>query len=99
MGDPLVYYTAGGTVRREIHVDPDNPYTFTQVTELTLPDGFAERNRALAEDQKGDFKLVARGVPLFVWEQSEREGWDEKRWAQWLNDPDNAVFRVWKGRV
>jgi hypothetical protein len=101
MGDPLVYYSAYGTVRREIHVDPDNPYTFTQKTSLEYPDDFAQRNRELGEmqDPKSSMKLIARGVPLFVYEQSEREGWDEKRWAQWLNDPDNAAFRVWKGSV
>jgi hypothetical protein len=99
MGDPLVYTSAYGTVRREIHVDPDNPYRFTQVTSLIYPDNFEATNRELAETQTGDMKLIARGVPLFVWEESERCQWDEKRWAQWLNDPDNAAFRVWKGRV
>jgi hypothetical protein len=99
MADPLVYFSAGGTVRREIHVDPDNPYRFTQVTSLSYPDDFAQRNRELGEEQKGSMKLIARGVPLFVYEQSEREQWDQKRWAQWLNDPDNAAFRVWRGRV
>jgi hypothetical protein len=99
MGDPLVYFSAGGTIRREIHVDPDNPYRFTQVTSLVYDDDFAQRNRELGELQKGDVKLIARGVPLFVYEQSEREGWDQNDWARWLNDPDNAHFRVWRGRV
>lgn len=99
MADPLVYFSAGGTVRRELHVDADNPYRFVQKTTLAYDDGFEQRNRDLEEHQKGDMKLIARGVPLFVYEQSVREGWDDKRWAQWLNDPDNAAFRVWRGRV
>ena len=92
----LIYTSAGGTVRRTLHVDESG---FTQETELLYPDDFGQRNRELGETQQGDMKLVARGVPLFVYEQSEREGWDEKDWARWLNDPDNALFRVWPGRV
>ena len=99
MTEPLVYFSAYGTVRRELHVDAADPYRFTQVTSLVYPDDFAQRNRELGEQQTGNMKLIARGVPLFVYEQSEREMWDEKRWAQWLNDPDNAAFRVWPGRV
>lgn len=101
MGKPLVYYSAGGHARREIHVDPDNPYRFTQQTTIVYPDDFAQRNRELGEmhNPKSHMKLVARGVPLFVWEQSEREQWTEKDWAKWLNDPDNAAFRVWRGSV
>jgi hypothetical protein len=97
--DPLHYSSWGGAVRRTIHVDPDNPYRFTQECSLVYPDNFAQVNRELGEQQTGSTKLIARGVPFFVWEQSEREGWDEARWAQWLNDPDNAHFRVWRGRV
>jgi hypothetical protein len=96
----LIYSSAGGAVRRTLHTDPSDPYRFTQETEIVYPDDFADRNRQLGEEQNGrHMKLVARGVPLFVWEQSEREGWDEKRWAQWLNDPDNRAFRVWQGTV
>ena len=93
------YYSAGGHALRTLHVDEDNPHRFVQETTLVYDDGFEQRNRELGEHQTGHMKLIARGVPLFVWEQSEREGWDEKRWARWLNDPDNAAFRVWRGRV
>lgn len=99
MADPLVYFSAYGTVRRALHVDADNPQRVVQQTTLVYDDGFEQRNRELGEQQKGDMKLIARGVPLFVWEQSEREQWDENDWAKWLNDPDNAAFRVWRGRV
>lgn len=95
----LTYYSAGGRVRRTIHTDASNPWEFTQETTQVYPDGFADANRALGEDQKGDMKLIARGVPVHVYEQSVREEWDEKRWARWLNDPDNRAFRVWPGRV
>lgn len=95
-----ITYTSGwGTIQRTLHIDDSDPTTVVQETAIEYPHDFAARNRALAEDQTGDMKLIARGVPAFVWEQSVREDWDEKRWAKWLNDPDNAVFRVWRGTV
>jgi hypothetical protein len=29
------------------------------------------------------------------------EGWakDQKAWKKWLNNPDNKLFRTWKGKV
>lgn len=95
----FTYTSWGGAITRTLHTDPDEPGRFVQETSLAYPEDFAQRNRDLAEYQTGTMKLVARGVPYFVWEQSEREGWDERRWAQWLNDPDNRHFRVWHGRV
>lgn len=95
----LKYWSAGGAALRTLHIDVDRPDQVVQETTIEYPDDFAQRNRELGEQQTGDFKLVARGVPLFVWEQSEREQWDEADWAKWLNDPDNAAFRVWPGRV
>lgn len=94
----LRYSAWGGAIQRSLHTDPDNPYSFTHETSLTLPDAFFDRNRALAEDQKGAMKLVAR-VPATIYEQSLREEWDDAKWADWLNDPDNRAFRVWAGRV
>lgn len=40
-------------------------------------------------------------IPLMVYEQAVREGWydDSAAWRRWLNDPQNAVFRVTPGRV
>ena len=94
----LRYSSWGGVIQRALHVDPADPYSFTHETSVTLPDEFFSRNRALAEEQKGAMKLVAR-VPVTIYEQSVREEWDDAKWAQWLNDPDNRAFRVWEGTV
>lgn len=50
--------------------------------------------------QMKDFRHVAE-VPKTVIDQALIEGWyhDPVKWKQWLNDPDNAAFRVWGGRV
>lgn len=93
------YSSWGGALQRTLHVDDGNRRQLVQETTIEYPDNFAQMNLDLGEQQTGNMKLIARGVPAFVWEQSEREGWDEKRWAQWLNDPDNAAFRVWRGTV
>ena len=93
------YWSAGGTIRRTLHYDFDYPGRLVQETAIAFDDGFAQRNRELGECQQGDMKLIARGVPAFVWEQSIREDWDETDWTRWLNDPDNRAFRVWPGRV
>lgn len=94
-----VTYSSWHGAQRSLHVDADDPYKLVEETQLVLPDIFFERNKALAEDQEGKtMKLVAR-VPMTVYEQSLHEEWDDARWAQWLNDPDNRAFRVWPGRV
>jgi hypothetical protein len=40
-------------------------------------------------------------VPMVIWQKALREGWskDRAKWKQWLNDPDNKVFRTWQGKV
>jgi len=47
-----------------------------------------------------DMRRVAL-VPKTVLDQSFNEGWfhDEAKWKQWLNDPGNACYRTWHGRV
>lgn len=47
-----------------------------------------------------DMRHVAE-VPMVLWQKAVREGWqkDEAKWKKWLNDPDNEIFRTWKGKV
>lgn len=47
-----------------------------------------------------EFRLTAF-VPDAVMDKAYNEGWfhDAKAWKKWLNNPDNAAFRVWEGRV
>ena len=101
MPDPFRYISMPGVLERRIHVDDQDPYKFTQETIQAFDDNLAAQNRALAEAQnpRGAVRLIARGVPVAVYEQSVREEWDEKRWTRWLEDPDNAVFRVSRERL
>jgi hypothetical protein len=94
-----VYRNADG-VRRTSIWDDENPNQITVHTEIDLTQAI-ENNKALRElhPRRSTNKLVARGVPLTVAEQAIREQWDDNDWKRWLNDPDNAAFRVWQGRV
>lgn len=39
-------------------------------------------------------------IPLTVLNKAMAEGWlhDEKAWKRWVNDPDNAAFKVYDKR-
>lgn len=95
----VVYFDAWGVRRTSIWED-DDPFTIHVKTEVDLTQA-VENNKVLRElhPRRSTNKLVARGVPLTVAEQAIREQWDDNDWKRWLNDPDNAAFRVWQGRV
>lgn len=40
-------------------------------------------------------------IPKVVLDQAFNEGWfnDPKAWKRWANDPANAIFRTWPGRL
>ena len=94
-----VYHCKDG-VRRTMITDDDRPGWFHINTEVDMS-GVVETNKIMRDlhPQKSMNKLVARGIPMTVYEQSVLEDWDDKRWNRWLNDPDNAAFRIWQGQV
>jgi hypothetical protein len=81
-------------------LDDETPGIVRVYTEQDLEQAI-ENNKILREThpRRSTNKLLARGVPITVAEQADREDWDENDWKRWLNDPDNAAFRVWRGRV
>ena len=57
--------------------------------------------KLLADEAPGkDFRHAAF-IPDVVLEQAFREGWfhDPAAWKRWANDPANARFRTWAGRL
>lgn len=94
-----VYHDQDG-VRRTSIWDDERPYELTVHTQVDM-DRVIENNKIMRELQpaRSTNKLVARGVPMTVVEQSIREQWDDGDWKKWLNDPDNRAFRVWEGQV
>lgn len=93
------YYHLDGVTRKSVY-DEDMPGKVRIFTEVDMEGVLESVKRTREERQvaKSDNKLVAR-VPLTVMEQSIHEQWDEADWKRWLNDPDNAAFRIWQGRV
>lgn len=100
MAESKFTYRNDGAIKRVGIWDPDSPDTYTVQTTQDLS-GVIENNKIIRElqPQKSNNKLIARGVPISVAEQAFREQWDESDWNKWLNDPDNAAFRIWRGRV
>lgn len=94
----MVYRNSDG-IRRTSIIDTDRPGTFTVYTEADMTEVIEEikvmRDNLPARSVN---KHLAR-IPMTVYEQSIHEDWGDDDWKKWLNDPDNAAFRVWQGRV
>lgn len=100
MTERKVTYVDDGTVKRTMVWEDEDPNVIHVYTEQDLTQAI-ENNKVVRENhpRRSTNKLIARGVPITVAERAMLEGWDEQDWAKWLNDPDNAAFRIWKGRV
>jgi len=100
MAERKVVYRNDGAVKRTMVWEDDDPLTLRVHTEQDLTQAI-ENNKILRElhPRRSTNKLLARGVPITVAEKALREQWDQQDWARWLDDPDNAAFRVWQGRV
>lgn len=100
MAEQKFTYRDSDGVRRTAIWDDANPGEISVHTQVDLTQA-VENNKILRElhPRRSTNKLIARGVPLTVAEKAMREQWDESDWAKWLDDPDNAAFRVWQGRV
>jgi hypothetical protein len=93
-------YRNDGDAKRTMIWEDDDPLTVHVYTEQDMTQTI-EMNKVMRElhPRRSTNKLLARGVPMTVAEKAIREQWDNKDWARWLDDPDNAAFRVWPGRV
>ena len=93
-------YRDDGSVKRTMIWEDDAPDVVHVLTEADMAQTL-ENNKVMRElhPRRSNNKLVARGVPITVAEQAIRENWDDNDWKRWLNDPDNAAFRIWPGRV
>lgn len=101
MSSRKVLLAQHGTFKEWLHLDESQPDKIitTQEQDCSADLAFAKDMRDYATLDK-DFKLAAR-IPQFVIDQAHREGWynDKAKWKAWANDPSNAMFRVWPGRL
>lgn len=97
-----VYQDAFG-VRRTLITDDERPGLAVVQTQQNLDEileGIA-RDRELfaaANDNRSPIRPVAR-IPVEIFERMILEGWGPDDEAKWLNSPEAAPFRIWKGRV
>jgi hypothetical protein len=93
-------YRNDGAIKRTMIWEDDAPETVHVYTEQDLTQAL-ENNKIMRElhPRRSTNKLLARGVPVSVYEKSVLEDWGDDDWAKWLDDPDNRAFRIWQGRV
>ena len=89
-----VYRNSDG-VRRTMITDSDRPDEVIVKTEVDVT-GVFDNNKIMRELHPTNSvnKLLARGIPMTVYEKSVLEQWDDGDWKRWLNDPDNKMFRI-----
>lgn len=91
-------------MRQEWSYDPETGKATIKTTYAHTDDLLARNNSELTDNLNrkfGEFRKVA-SIPLNI---AARELWQamrerDNRWvSNWLNDPDHARFRTFKGRV
>lgn len=95
----------GGGIPTSIRID-DDKLIIKNVVDL---EGSLDSVKETALDYSGSSNLnmlgndghLAARIPMPVYDYLMRIGivQDKERLKAWLNDPDNAVFRIWKGRL
>jgi hypothetical protein len=98
MESRIVYHNQDG-VRRTSIVDSETPEVLRVFTEVDLTETLESIKRARETVIPGSTNKHVATVPMTVYEKSLVEQWDDNDWKKWFNDPDNAAFRVWQGRV
>jgi hypothetical protein len=55
----------------------------------------------MRDETPGKDMRHAAFIPKTVLDQAFNEGWfhDPKAWKKWANDPANACYRTWQGRL
>lgn len=85
-----------------IHANEREPDKFTMQSteELSRLQAFCRQRKEDTRFDKRDGMVHAAEVPIQIYEQAVREGWDNADgWKRWMNDPANKCFRTWEGKV
>ena len=93
-----VYFNDNG-IRRTLITDDERPGLAVVRTEQVLDEILAgiARDRDL-QKPVNDNRHLAR-IPVEIFERMILEGWGPDDEAKWLNSPEAAPFRIWKGKV
>ena len=98
-------YFDNGDVKRELlysdHEETMRVHTYQDLAPVkALAKDLREQHHVIGHRKTENLTPVAE-IPMVVYEQAVREGWDndEAAWKRWMNDPQNAAFRITSGRV
>jgi hypothetical protein len=92
-------YQDGFGMRRTLVWDEAEPDKFGVFAEADMSN-LAALNAYQGEKESARHATTTLArVPFPIWEKAYHENWDEADWNRFLNDPDNAHFRVWRGRL
>jgi hypothetical protein len=100
MAETKRLYTVRDGITRETIVDDDAPNRLVVKTSQDIQpilDGIARDRETMVH---GTNKLAAR-LPVFIYENLVARGIidDEDRFKAWLNGPEAAPWRIWKGSL
>ena len=87
-------------LKEYVHVDHEKPGDLIIETVQDC-EPIMEMAKRLSEQTPGKEWRHVACIPLYFLDKAAKEGWlhDKKKWQQWLNDPDNKMFRSWPGKV
>ncbi len=100
MGEQKRRYSAENGVVRTVITDDTTPDVFHVKHEQDVEpilDGIARDRETM---RHGTNKLAAR-IPAVIYEQLQAQGIteDQDLFKAWLNGPEAAPFRIWRGRL
>lgn len=98
----VLQYQRNPFLKGTIHTSNSDPDQFTLQTteELSRLLKYCREREQSTRHEKRDGLFHVAEIPAFIYEQAVQEGWDTPEgWKRWLNDPANACFRTWRGRV
>ena len=85
-----------------LHADDRDPHGDFAIETIEDVEPLLDSVKVLRDEHRrgGDMKHVAR-IPVTIYEKAIREGWanDQAAWRRFLDDADNAAFRVWRGKL
>lgn len=94
----------GNGARLEMDAEEDGHFTvFAEQDIGNLVDEIRQMSEAYTpfSHQRDTGMRHAAEIPVEIYADLERRGiaQDPARFKAWLNDPDNGMWRVWKGRI
>jgi hypothetical protein len=88
-----------GGERRRVIIHKEDGVSRVETRQDVAP--IIKAAEAMREQTPGKDMRHAAFIPKTVLDQAFIEGWfhDKAAWKRWANDPANACYRTWQGRL